>query len=238
MLVPFWPNGRRFLLEVSGELFMCTELPPRDLLGRPLNEREAPTAPPLLQVTGKIPIPLPSPRVAIAGTRNPSPEGAEFARKLTENLVRKKVLIVSGLARGIDTTAHTTALENRGKTIAVLGTPLNQFYPPENKRLQLKLMRRQMVVSQFPIGSTVKRENFAIRNRTIALLSHASVIVEAGEKSGTVHLAWASVALDRPLFISILVQERNPSWLLPLGKYVSGIIHDPSEIDELLDLLP
>jgi DNA processing protein len=148
----------RRTIEVDGERFECLELLPESLLGRLLNEYEARYAVRRIYVVGRIPIPLPVPRVSVVGTRKPSHEGIEFAKRLVENLVREKVIVMSGLAWGIDTVAHTTAIELVGRTIAVLGTPVNVFYPPENKELQLRLMREHMVISQFPIGSPVTRK--------------------------------------------------------------------------------
>jgi DNA processing protein len=232
------PNYIRRAIEVDGERFECLELMPEHLLGRLLNEYEARYAAMRLYVIGRIPIPLPVPRVSVVGTRKPSSEGIEFAKRLVENLVMEKVIVVSGLARGIDTVAHRTVIEEGGRTIAVLGTPLNVFYPPENKELQLRLMREHMVISQFPFSSPVTRKNFVIRNRTMALLSDATVIVEAGENTGVISQAWESIRLGRPLFVTSIVESRNPSWLSELRRYGAEVLSDPDSLDDLLDLLP
>jgi DNA processing protein len=173
-----------------------------ELLGRSLSEAERRHAPRVVYIAGRIPIPLPVPRVSVVGTHEPSSEGIEFAKRLVEELVREKVIVVSGLARGIDTVAHTTAIEEGGRTIAVLGTPLNVFYPPENKELQLRLMREHMVISQFPLWSPVTKKNFPMRNRTMALISDATVIVEVGERSGTAYQGWECIRLGRSLLIN------------------------------------
>jgi DNA processing protein len=228
----------RRAIEVDGERFECLELLPESLLGRLLNEYEARYAVRRLFVVGRIPIPLPVPRVSVVGTRKPSHEGIEFAKRLVKNLVREKVIVMSGLARGIDTVAHTTAIEEGGRTIAVLGTPINVFYPPENKELQLRLMRDHMVISQFPLGSPVTRKNFVIRNRTMALLSDATVIVEAEERTGVISQAWESIRLNRPLFVTSIVESRKPSWLSELKRYGAEVLSDPDSLDALLDLLP
>jgi DNA processing protein len=228
----------RRAIEVDGERFECLELLPEFVLGRLLNEYEARYAAMRLYVVGRIPIPLPVPRVSVVGTRKPSSEGIEFAKRLVENLVRENVIVMSGLARGVDTVAHRTAIEQGGRTIAVLGTPLNVFYPPENKELQLRLMRDHMVISQFPLGSPVTRKNFVIRNRTMALLSDATVIVEAGENTGVISQAWESIRLGRPLFVTSIVESRNPSWLSELRRYGAEVLSDPDSLDDLLDLLP
>jgi DNA processing protein len=183
------------------------ELTVEQLLGRPLTGSETRYAGMKLYVVGKLPIPLPAPRVSVVGTRGPSEKGVELAREIVAGLVREGAIVVSGLARGIDTVAHKTAIERGGRTIAVLGTPLNVFYPPENKALQLRLMREHMVISQFPVGSSVSRKNFPMRNKLMALLSDATVIVEAGERSGVVYQAWECVRLGRPLFIHASLRE-------------------------------
>ncbi len=223
---------------VCSERFECLELPPDALLGRPLNGREARHAGKRFYVVGRIPIPLPGPRVSVVGTRQPSREGIEFTKTLVKGLVKRGVIIVSGLARGIDTVAHRTAIEQGGETIAVLGTPINVFYPPENKELQLRLMREHMVISQFPLGSPVTRKNFVMRNRTMALLSDATVIVEAGERTGVISQAWESIRLGRPLFVTGIVESRNPSWLSDLKRYGAEVLSDPDSLDDLLDDLP
>jgi DNA processing protein len=173
-----------------------------ELLGRSLSEAERRYAPKAVYIAGRIPIPLPAPRVSVVGTREPSSEGIEFAKRLVEELVRERVIVVSGLARGIDTVAHTTTIERGGRTVAVLGTPLDVFYPPENRSLQLRLMREHMVISQFPPGSPVSKKNFPMRNRTMALISDATIIVEAGERSGTIAQGWECIRLGRPLLIN------------------------------------
>ncbi len=103
-------------------------------------------------------------------------------------------VVVSGLAAGIDTAAHRGAMEAGGKTIAVLGTPLDVSYPKENSGLQEIIARDHLVVSQFAPGSKTIRASFPIRNRTMALLTDATVIVEAGESSGTLHQGWEAIS--------------------------------------------
>jgi DNA processing protein len=188
------------------------ELEPRaigveELLGRSLSEAERRYAPRVVYIAGRIPIPLPVPRVSVVGTRKPSHEGIGMTKRLVKGLVREKVVVVSGLARGIDTVAHATAIERGGLTVAVLGTPLDAFYPPENRSLQLRLMREHMVISQFPPGSPVSKKNFPMRNRTMALISDATVIVEAGERSGTIAQGWECIRLGRPLLIHASLAE-------------------------------
>ncbi len=147
------------------------------------------------------------PGVAIVGTRNPSPEGCERARKLVRALVDDEFTIVSGLARGIDTVAHNTAIGHGGRTIAVIGTPLTHFYPKENRGLQGKIASRYLLVSQVPVlryesqDYRYNRHFFPERNKTMSALTEATVIVEAGEISGTLVQARAALEQNRKLFI-------------------------------------
>ena len=161
---------------------------PEELLGRGLSGAERGYAPRELYVEGALKIPLGGPRVAVVGTRRPSPAGLGAARLIAGRLAERGAIIVSGLARG-------------GRTIAVLGTPLDRFYPPENRELQLKIMRKHLAVSQFPPGHATRPRDFLARDRTIALIADAVVTVEAGPAGGTAFMGWAALRLGRPLWI-------------------------------------
>jgi DNA processing protein len=210
----------------------------RALLGRELNYVERRYAPRELYVEGALELPLRDPRVSVVGTRQSSPTGRDVARLIVERLVKEGVIVVSGLARGIDTVAHTTAIERGGKTIAVLGTPLDRFYPPENKELQLRIMREHLAVSQFPPGHITRPRDFVMRNRTMALISDATVIVEAGAVSGTISQGWEAIRLGRPLYIwKDTFDNSNLTWPREMEKY-GAMKLDERSIDELLDELP
>lgn len=192
---------------------------PQELIDE-MNDIEKKYAPEFLYIQGKEHNFRSMLRVSIIGTRNPSPTGISQAKKVAEFLVKKKVCVVSGLAKGIDTVAHTTAIQLRGFTVAVLGTPLNRYYPAENELLQRKIAQEHLVVSQFPTHAPVRRENFPLRNRTIALLSHASIIIEAGKTTGTEHQSWEALRLGRPVFIvDSLVQDTSLGWPQKLVEY-------------------
>ncbi|MEM4282031.1 MAG: DNA-processing protein DprA [Candidatus Caldarchaeum sp.] len=205
------------------------------LLGRPLNSYEKRFAPSKLFVAGRLPIPLKVQRVAVVGTRQPTSRAVEFTKQVVKDLVREKVAVVSGLARGVDTVAHKTAIENGGKTIAVLGTPLNRFYPPENRELQLTIMREHLAVSQFPPNHVTHPRDFILRNRTMALISDASIIVEAGETSGALSQGWEAIRLGRPLYIAPFMLEQNLDWPKKMIEYGAKIFED---VDDLVGLLP
>ncbi len=145
--------------------------------------------------------------VSVVGTRNPSTEGIIRTKQLVKKLVQDKFLIVSGLAKGIDTAAHRTAIEQGGFTIAVIGTPLNHFYPSENRRLQEMIAQDYLLLTQVPFSRyeqqtyQTNRFFFPERNVTMSALTEATIIVEAGETSGTLVQARAALAQRRKLFI-------------------------------------
>ena len=205
------------------------------LLG-PLNEVEEKYAPKRLFVSGDLPIPLPSPRSAIIGSRKASPEGLKAASDIAKTLVRRGVIVVSGLAEGIDTSAHETTIEEGGQTIAVLGTSLDRVYPQKNALLQEIIMRHHLAISQFPTGYPTQRKNFVIRNRLMALISDASIIVEAGDASGSLHQGWEALRLGRPLFIwKSIIENSSVIWPEKMLQYGAMILTDPEEV---LDVLP
>lgn len=145
--------------------------------------------------------------VAVVGSRHPSDLGIRRAEKLVKLLVKDNITIFSGLADGIDTVSHLTAIANEGKTVAVIGTPLNEFYPIKNKELQMYIAKYHLLISQVPFikySSQDYRWNrgfFPERNKTMSALSDATVIIEAGETSGTLIQARAALAQRRKLFI-------------------------------------
>ena len=203
------------------------------LVGHPPNDVEEKYVPKQLYVRGALDLPLEGPRVSIVGTRHPSERGATAATHLARSLAATGVTVVSGLAAGIDAAAHRASMDAGGRTIAVLGTPLDRAYPAQNRGLQDEIMEGHLAVSQFEPGSAVTRANFVMRNRTMALISHATVIVEAGTKSGTEHQGWEAVRLGRPLFIGDEV-AREP-WVEKLCKYgaMKGFV-----LDDVLEFLP
>lgn len=145
--------------------------------------------------------------IAIVGTREPSEEGRRRAAKLARLFAADGFTVVSGLARGIDTVAHTTAVAAGGFTIAVLGTPITDCYPYENRELQRQIADRHLVISQVPIVRYSRqhfRANshfFPERNATMSALTEATVIIEAGETSGTLVQARHALKQKRKLFI-------------------------------------
>lgn len=202
-----------------------------ELLGRVLNDYEKKNAPKDVYVSGSLSIPLRGVRVAVVGTRNP--KHVERAAEISTALVKNGIVVVSGLARGVDTAAHGAAIGNGGKTIAVLGTPLDVFYPPENRELQELIMREHLAVSQFPTGTPITKRNFPLRNRTMALISQATVIVEAGEDSGVVSQGWECLRLGRLLLIHKSLQKLR--WVKEMMKYNTYLFKSVDEILKMVD---
>lgn len=145
--------------------------------------------------------------VAVVGTRKPSPEGIRRAQALARQLVGDGFTVISGLAAGIDTAAHRATLDAGGRTIAVVGTPLGEVYPRSNAALQHEIIRDHLLITQVPVLRYARqtwqhnRLFFPERNVTMSALSEATVIVEAGETSGTLIQARAALAQGRRLFI-------------------------------------
>lgn len=155
--------------------------------------------PPVLYVAGDL-IKEDAIAMAVVGTRNPSPYGKIMGENFSATLSKRGFCIVSGLARGIDTTAHQSALRAGGRTIAVVGTGLDLCYPPENRELVQKIKSHGAVVSQFPFGTEPDRQNFPVRNRIISGLALGVLVVEAGEKSGTMITAYGALDEGREVF--------------------------------------
>jgi len=209
----------------------------QDLLG-PLNEVELKHAPKTLFTAGDTSLLDEGARVSIVGSRKASPEGIRRASKLASALVKNNMVVVSGLAEGIDTASHTSAIKDKGRTIAVIGTPLGQVYPKQNAALQELIARDHLLISQFPAGYPVQRKNFPLRNRTMALISDATVIIEAGETSGSLSQGWEALRLGRHLYITKSIAE-NPSlnWPEEMLGYGAKILSDDT-LEEFFDFLP
>jgi DNA processing protein len=155
--------------------------------------------PPVLFVRGGLPPPE-QPAVALVGTRRSTPYGRTVADRLARDLAQAGVTVVSGLARGVDTAAHQACLEAGGWTIGVLGNGLDQVYPAENAGLARRLVTQGALVSEFAPRVPPDAVNFPRRNRIISGLSAATVIVEAGERSGALITADFALEQGREVF--------------------------------------
>ena len=172
--------------------FSCTEYPER------LKEIYDP--PPVLWTRGEVAL-LAQTSIAIVGTRHPSPYGAGIAEMLARDLAARGLLVVSGMARGIDTCAHKGALAARMPTVAVWGTGIDVIYPKENKKLAEDIVATGgLIVSEVPTGTFPAPQNFPRRNRIISGLALGVLVVEAGENSGTRVTARCAAEQDRDLY--------------------------------------
>ncbi len=138
--------------------------------------------------------------VAIVGTRKPTRYGIKQAKYFAEKLVENNLTVVSGLARGIDSAAHKTALENSGVTIAVLGNGLDFVYPHENKSLYWQIAERGLLVTEYPLGTKPDAQNFPRRNRIISGLSLGVLVVETKMSGGALHTAAFALEQGREVF--------------------------------------
>lgn len=207
------------------------------LLG-PLNDIESKNAPKSLWLDGDTSLLTTGLRVSVVGSRKASSDGLRRAAALSRALAKRNITVVSGLAEGIDTVAHETAIASGGKTIAVLGTPVSEAYPKSNTKLLDTIKSEHLAVSQFPEGSTFRPQNFPIRNRTMALVSDATVIVEATDKSGTRHQGWEAIKMGRLLFLmQNVVDDKSISWSEKMIEYGAQVLSRET-LDDALENIP
>lgn len=138
--------------------------------------------------------------ISIVGTRQPSNYGKIQAEKITAELAAQNITIVSGLARGVDSIAHSTALKNNTRTIAIIGSGLDVIYPPENKKLFDQITEHGLVISEFDLGTKPDAQNFPRRNRIISGLSLGCVIIETGINGGAMQTAAFALEQNREVF--------------------------------------
>ena len=160
---------------------------------------------------------LDRPAITIVGTRAASEAGRAHATEIAFALARAGFVVVSGLALGVDVAAHRAALSAGGRTIAVLGTPLDRSYPAAHASLQARIAREHLVVSQFASGSPVTRGHFPQRDRVMAALAVAVLVIEAADGSGTLHTVREAVRLGRPVLLAPPVLAARPAWVAALG---------------------
>jgi DNA processing protein len=168
--------------------------------GYPHRLREIYDPPPLLYVKGNLEL-LDRHSLAIVGTRRPTPYGNQIGERLARDLADRGLVIVSGLARGIDSSAHKGALASvRGATIGVLGCGVDVVYPKENKKLFAEVEQRGAVLTEFPIGTFPAPQNFPVRNRVIAGMALGVVVVEGAQYSGSLITARLGMEFGREVY--------------------------------------
>lgn len=176
--------------------------------------------------------------VAIIGSRNSSGYGESVAKKITKDLVQNNIVIVSGMATGIDSVAHKACIENGGKTIAVLGSGFKHIYPKENEKLFFDIIENEgLVLSEFPFDSPVQMKNFPKRNRIISGLSLGVLVVEAAYRSGTSITARFAKMQGRKVFcIPNSIGNKNSYGTIDLLRNGATLVRNAKDILSELEL--
>ena len=171
------------------------------------------------------------PGIGVVGTRHPTPYGIGMAERLSCDLSARGIIIISGMARGVDSAAHRGAIAGKGKTAAIFGTGIDVYYPRENSRLADQILALGgALVTEFPVGAFAAPQNFPIRNRIISGMSVGVLVVEAGEYSGTRITARCALEQNRELFaVPGNVTNRNswgPNTLIKQGAKLTATWED------------
>lgn len=203
---------------------------------------EIPSLPPVLYYRGQVdPAELQGqrPAIAIVGTRNASEYGRRWTRNISTALAQHDFTIVSGLAAGIDAQAHAACLQAGGRTIAVLGTGVDVVYPRQNQKLYDQILERGLILSDYPPGTGPTAHNFPPRNRIIAGLSRAILVMEASARSGALITARYAHEFNRDLY-ALPGSLDNPQAIgcLKLANQGAQIILSPSQLLESLGEIP
>lgn len=170
--------------------------------------------------------------VAIVGSREPTERGKKLAYDFAYYLAGHRITVVSGLARGIDTIVHSASLDAGGRTIAVLGTPINRIYPAENKNLANEIIKSGAVVSLKPAGVTTFPSDFKVRNGLIVKLSKAVLVIEGKRRSGTI--STANHAANEGIDVYAIPGSEATDYLIENG---ATAVQSPMEIVDYLDNL-
>ncbi|HOE70928.1 MAG TPA: DNA-processing protein DprA [Brevefilum sp.] len=198
--------------------------------------KEIDQAPPVIYVRGSL-LPADEFAVAMVGTRRVTAYGQQVTRDTSTYLAGHGLTIVSGLARGVDALAHQHALQAGGRTIAVLGCGVDVIYPPEHRQLAEAIVENGALISDYPLGTQPEGSNFPPRNRVISGLSLATIVVEAGERSGALITADFAVEQGRDVFAVpgnvFSPASRGTNRLIQKGAYV---LVSPQDVLDLLDL--
>lgn len=201
--------------------------------------REIPTPPPVLYYRGEIDLQENSgekPLVSIVGTRKPTEYGIKWTRQISTALAKNGFTVVSGMAEGIDTESHTAAIKAGGRTIAVVGTGVDVIYPLKNKDLYQQILKSGIVISEYPTKTAPNRTHFPRRNRIIAGLSRAVLVIEAGTKSGALITATYANEFCRDVYaLPGRVDDEPSQGCLKLISQGAGLINQ--QLNELLMML-
>ena len=204
--------------------------------------RQLPAPPPLLHYCGRIDAAEmrgEKAAIAIVGTRSPSEYGRRWTRRLTRALVKRQFTIVSGLAEGIDAEAHRACLAGSGRTIAVLGTGLDIVYPARNRQLYRDVLRQGLILSEYPAGTPPNRNHFPQRNRIVAGLCRAVIVVEAPKRSGALITANVANEFCRDVYVVPgTLDNPNARGCLELINQGAQVILDENNLLEMLGEMP
>lgn len=195
----------------------------------PAQLTETPAAPSVIYVKGTM-LAADDQAVAIVGSRDATPYGLEMTRRLSYDLARAGVTVVSGLARGIDTAAHVAALEAGGRTIAILGSGLDRVYPLRNVPISEKIIQRGALLTEYPPGISALPQHFPRRNRVISGLCHGVLVVEAAFKSGAMLTVNWALEQDRDVFAvpgsALSEKSKGTNWLIQQGAKLTTTVDD------------
>jgi DNA processing protein len=202
----------------------------------PPNLRAVHDRPPMVFIAGRL-TPADTRGVAVVGAREATDAGLQTATSFAGHLASSGYTVISGLAAGIDTAAHTGALAHGGRTVAVIGTGLARAYPPENEFLQRRLANECAVISQFWPDSPPSRRSFPMRNAVMSGVALATVVVEASETSGARMQARLALAQGRPVFLLDSLTRRQPWAREYATRPGTQVISEPAEVTRTLDRL-
>jgi DNA processing protein len=202
----------------------------------PANLRAVHDRPPIIFIRGRL-TKQDARSVAVVGARQATPAGLDRARSIAHHLVDSGYTVVSGLAAGIDTAAHTATLAHQGRTVAVIGTGLSRAYPPQNADLQGEIAAKGAVVSQFWPDAPPSRRSFPMRNAVMSGIALATVVVEASHTSGSRLQARLALAQTRPVFLLQELVDAQPWARECATRPGAHVISDPAEITTRLERL-
>lgn len=199
----------------------------------PAPVREIHQAPPFLFARGKLR--GPDPAVSVVGSRKASDRGHEVARAIARAMVGMDVTVIAGLALGIDTTAHATALAEGGRTVALIATGMRRQYPTANRELHETIAERGLLLSQFWPDAPPQKHNFLLRNATMSGYGLATIVVEAGEHSGARAQARMAVEHGRPVILTDLVVESTGWGQALVGRPGVSVVSSIGEVERIVD---
>lgn len=195
----------------------------------PARLAETPLAPSVIYLKGRM-LAADEHAIAVVGSRDATPYGLEMTRRLSYDLARAGVTIVSGLARGIDSASHKAALEAGGRTIAVLGSGLDRIYPQRSVPMAEKIVRDGALLTEYPPGVSALPQHFPRRNRVISGLCHGVLVVEAAYKSGAMLTVKWALEQDRDVFAvpgsALSDKSKGTNWLIQQGAKLTASVDD------------